>query len=126
MAAAGQYLDEKPVNAVVIVLTATQPRVDPILARLIQIVVGKVHPKDYDKILVAVNRYSHSQYNRDHRAGNHDAEWQRTEEENQAWIKKEVVKSFASESCLSSWQLSAVVVGQHVLLLLLTGAWPCI
>ncbi len=60
LAAVGRYLDDNPVNAVVIVLDAATPQVSPGLVRLIQVIVGKVHPKDYDKVLVAIKRYSHA------------------------------------------------------------------
>ncbi|KAL0053937.1 hypothetical protein WJX82_001413 [Trebouxia sp. C0006] len=92
MAAAGRYLDENPVNAIVIVLSAINPRVDFTLARLIQIIVGKLHHRDYNKILVAVNAYSHAPYAVNKRVTNSDKGW--TEEQHQDFVRNEVLSSF--------------------------------
>lgn len=96
MAAAGRYLDDNPVNAIVIVLGAINPRVDFTLARLIQIIVGKLHARDYNKILVAVNAYGHDPHTVSARVATDEACL--TEEQIQEYVKNEVLKSFESRS----------------------------
>ncbi|DBB13734.1 TPA: hypothetical protein ACH3X3_000742 [Trebouxia sp. C0006] len=92
MAAVGRYLDDYPVNAIVIVLSAICPQVDFTLASLIQIIVGKLHLRDYNKILVAVNGYGHAVHNVAERVANNRDRL--TEEQIQEHIKNEVLRSF--------------------------------
>lgn len=110
MATAGRYLDDNPVNAVVIVMDASNPRCDAVLSRLIHIIVGKVHRRDYDKIMVVVNKYSHSPYMVNWRKEQCPPDQLGTEKEHQKQIKDEIVESFACKLCLPSYDLVAFPV----------------
>lgn len=66
MAAIGNYLNSVPVNAIAFVLSAN-PRIDYTLKRLINIIVTKVHPSDFDKLCIVLNQWSHSDYWREER-----------------------------------------------------------
>ena len=105
MAAVGRYLDDYPVNAIVIVLSAICPQVDFTLASLIQIIVGKLHLRDYNKILVAVNGYGHAVHNVAERVANNRDRL--TEEQIQEHIKNEVLRSFQSRSHFATATASA-------------------
>lgn len=124
MATAGRYLDDNPVNAVVIVMDASNPRCDAVLSRLIHIIVGKVHRKDYDKIMVVVNKYSRAPYWVHWRKEQCKPDQLRTEKEHQKWIKDEIVKSFACKLCLPSYDLVAFPVYLFVRLLQLQPGSP--
>ena len=63
----GQYLDDKPVNCVFLVLRATQHRISPTEKQLLNILATKITPSDYDKLGVIVNEYNHDVYSVDKR-----------------------------------------------------------
>ena len=89
MADIGSYLDDMPINCVLFVLQAKNPRIDHTLKRLMEIVIHKVHRSDYNKLGVIVNHYSHSAASKAERAELNG----KTEQQTQQAIRDEIAKS---------------------------------
>ena len=96
----GAYLDNNPVHCILLVCQAACPRVDNNTKGLLNILATKIAPKDYAKLGVIVNVYSHHDLARQQRSYNSKPRGQ-SEAEIQAGMKAEFADSLmgTSEQC---------------------------
>ena len=97
MADVGSYMDDIPINCVLFVLQARNPRIDHTLKRLMEIVIHKVHRSDYNKLGVVINHYSHTVASKGERAELTN----QTEQQSQQAVRDEIAKSLHGNESMS-------------------------
>ncbi|DBA80284.1 TPA: hypothetical protein ACH3X2_007418 [Trebouxia sp. C0005] len=117
MADIGSYLEKHPVNCVWFVLTATNPRIDQTMKRLINIIIQKVNRMDYGKLGFVVNHYRHTEAAKAERAEFSDGLSERQSQNNlRAEIEKSL-KGYAEEDNLNLNERDIELFGKRIFLL---------
>ena len=100
----GKYLDNNPVNCILLVCQAACPRVNSDTKGLLHILATKISPKDYAKLGVIVNVYSHHDLARQQRSYNSKPRG-RSEAEIQAGMREGFASSMRCKAFLlmSAW-----------------------
>ena len=110
MADIGQHLDTMPLNCVLFVLSAANPRIDRTLKRLIEIVIHKVHKRDYGKLGLVINHYKHDSGARGERAEFSG----KSEQESKQAIRDDIAASLTGEGTIQSCKIPDQLIMSNI------------
>lgn len=110
----GKYIDEHPVHCILLVVQASNPRVNNDTKGLLNILATKIASKDYAKLGIIINAYNHHEVFSQSRSINHEG---KNEGQIRAYMKEQFADSLRGEkSCwYSVLPLSSITYADHQL-----------